>query len=221
MNAPTLPCATACASSARHTSTRADGVLILGLRQQALRVGHFDDARETGLVARPGLRFALLRRSQLHRRVRGNRPGRLRPSRPPPAAGWSRSASPRRSARSPHEWTPPTPLVARAGSRSRTGSGRPPARRPPSWRDRGRGRRRRRRAIRSDRHRSRARRRSTEDRGAADPSSRARPPGRGRRQRRRWRDLRQRMFRGRSRIGLAGWDGIEQASPHSPTPGPQ
>ena len=52
-------------------------VLHFGLREQALRVRHFDDAREARLIAGARLRFALLRRRELHRRVGGDGPGGL------------------------------------------------------------------------------------------------------------------------------------------------
>ena len=50
-------------------------ILIFRLRQQVLRVGHFDDTREASFIAGPGLRLALLCGCQLDRRVRGHRAG--------------------------------------------------------------------------------------------------------------------------------------------------
>ena len=48
-------------------------VLHFRLREEALRIGHFDDARQSRLVASGGLRLALLGRGELYGRVYGNR----------------------------------------------------------------------------------------------------------------------------------------------------
>ena len=53
---------------APHVDAR-ELVLHFRLREQTLRIGHFDDAREPGLIARARLRFALLRRRELDGRI--------------------------------------------------------------------------------------------------------------------------------------------------------
>ncbi len=144
-----LPCATASRQERPpHVDSR-ELVLHFGLREQALRVGDFDDAREARLIAGARLRFALLRGRELHRRVRRDGPRRLHHRRSRLLLTRDRQQRfvvPSASRPVP---TPPRQPCGRAGSRSRTGWERRPARRPPSSRDRGPDHRRRRRARRS------------------------------------------------------------------------
>ena len=90
-------------------------ILNLCLREQALRVSHFDDARQARLIAGARLRFALLGRRELHRRVGGDGARGLQHRGRRLLLARDRQHALRRTTPSPRGLTPPRQPCAREG----------------------------------------------------------------------------------------------------------